>query len=262
MSSSKRRRTMFLGMVFMAMGWEATAKGDPITTFQGALEPTTPAPGWSYLYNGGGAIGNPANYTPLVATTAQSGQSIYYDETGSNGLPGPAPGSYVYFGLVLPGKLNAGQAGGHPGEGSGNAGSGGIERYAIAAYTLGEAGTASISNSLLTNADYSAVGLDVAVYVDGNPTPFFSGSTSAGQGQMSSFDTSLGLLNAGDTIYVAIGSSTDDLNDSFSLDNEIDLTPNAVPEPTSIALCGIAGLIGLVGVRTRRKSDITRVRNE
>ena len=56
-----------------------------------------------------------------------------------------------------------------------------------------------------------------------------------GKGNSSPFDANLGLLNAGDTIYVAIGVGPGeiDFSSSFYLKYQIDLAP--VPEPSSFS---------------------------
>jgi hypothetical protein len=123
-----------------------------ITTFQDALQPTTPAPGWAYLWNSAGTVGNPANYTALSPTTHSS---YWYDNDGVSGLPGSNPGAYVYFG--------AGRSG-HPGRGSSDVGAGGVERYAIAMYALESPGSTSIVDGLLTNTDGSTDGLNLKVF--------------------------------------------------------------------------------------------------
>jgi hypothetical protein len=210
---------------------------ETVSSFQDTMQPTTPATGWSYLWNSKGTIGTPANYTSLLPTTDPV---YYYDCDGINGVPGPEPGAYVYLGLLPPTDLNAGQPGGHPGPGR-DQDSSGIERYAIAAYTLSTGGTVSITNSLLTNANWSADGLDIKVYVNSNSTPLLSASTQGGRGQTTSFDGGLGVLTAGDTIYVAIGSNGSDSADAFSLRYDI----TAVPEPSTFALLGI-GAFGLL----------------
>lgn len=245
-----RKFAFVIGSV-LAVGWGAAAQAEIVTTFQDALQPVTPAPGWSYSYNGLGPIGDPANYTALLPTTDPY---VWYNDNGVNGLPGPDPGGYVYFGLVGGGP-DEGQAGGHPGRAEGQSGSGGIERFAIAAYTLSVGGPVSIVDSLLTNADTSQEGLDLRIFVNSNPTPIFIGSTAPGQGSSLTFDTSLGTLDAGDTIYVAIGSGTVvDYNDSFSLDYGISVA--SVPEPASVTLMALGCTCLVVHCRGWRRTEI------
>lgn len=218
-----------------ALGTDARAA--IFTSFQGAMQPGTPASGWSYLWNSNDLIGIPALYTPLLPTTHES---AYYDEDGVDGLPTPGTDNFVFMGLVdTSAPTTGGMPGGHPGSGPDQASSGGIARFAIAAYTLPTGGNISITNSLLMNADTvtqggSVDGLDVQVFVNDNPTPFAASSTVAGALSSTTFDINLGTLSAGDIIYVGIGPRANDLADSFALEYDIDIS--AVPEPSSLLI--------------------------
>ena len=117
----------------------------PLTSFEGALQPMTPASGWSYLWNSNGVIGNPANYAALLPT---SDPNSFYDNDGVDGIPGSEPGAYVNVGLIDPILLGGGQPGAHPGRGSEDIDSGSIERFVIAAFTLQTSGYTSITDSL------------------------------------------------------------------------------------------------------------------
>ena len=68
-------RLFALSMPALLLAMAGTRAGAGYTlNFQNSLQPTTPAAGWSYLYNAGGAIGNSASYTALllVAQTTPS----------------------------------------------------------------------------------------------------------------------------------------------------------------------------------------------
>jgi hypothetical protein len=211
-----------------------------LTTFQDALQPTTPAPGWSYLWNSGGEIGDPANYTSLLPTTSSR---ILYNTDGAPSLPSPDPGSFTFFGYV---EFN-GLPGGHPGQGTGQTA---IERYAIAAYTLNNSGAFAITNGVLQNVDTSIDGLNFRIYA--NSDLIYSGITNSGRNSSLNFsNVPLGNLNSGDTIYVAIGSGVVDNFDSFSLEYSIETADNVVPEPTTIVASVFGGLTLLA--RKRRK---------
>jgi hypothetical protein len=228
-----------------------TAEAIVITSFQGAMQPTTPAPGWSYLWNSGGAIGNPANYTSLLPTTDPG---AFYDNDGVVGLPGPNPGAFVYLGLVGTGLLNAGQPGGHPGRGLGDDGTAfGFERFAIAAFTLSApASGVSITNSLLTNANFSSDGVHAQVYLNNSSAPLVDASTAAGQGMTTTFDVGLGNLAAGDVIFVAVGPRNTNFADSFSLRYEITATAVAA-EPSSLGLLASGGIVFALAARHLRR---------
>lgn len=235
------------------------ANADVITTFQGAMQPGTTAAGWSYLWNSGGTVGDPTHYTPLVATTDPY---LFYDKDGVAALPRPDPGAYVYLGLISPiyPDLSGyfGRPGGHPGLGSEQAGSGGIERYAIAAYTMPVGGPTQITSGQLINADISEDGLSLRVYLNNNPVPLLDLVTAAGtKGAALPFGVDLGVLSPGDTVYVAVGSRGNHTRDSFVLEYGISVTPPenvpTVPEPGTPALLGL-GIVVLFGWRRRRQA--------
>lgn len=218
--------------------------------FQNSLQPTTPAAGWSYLYNAGGAIGNSASYTALLPVAQTTPSYIYYDTNGSASLPSYPDNSgtpyYTFFG-----KAGNGDAIGHPGPGTTQSAN---EGYAIAAYTL-SAGSSdvAITNGFLQNIDHqtslgSYDGLDYIVYLSSNPTNIVSGTTAAGYLSSATFGIDLGSAAAGDTIYVAIGSRGNHQYDAFHLNYDITI---ATPEPSTLLLAGIGLVVGLG--RTLRK---------
>ena len=142
-----------------------------------------------------------------------------------------------------------GLPGGHPGLGAVQAGSGGVERYCIAAYTLTSPDRIAILNGSIRNANPnnggSTDGVSVKVFVNDNSTPKLSSSTSPGFDSTTSFNVPLGDLIAGDTIYVAMGSNGEDLFDSFQLRYDI----VSVPEPSVTSLIAIAAGWGIIVAR-------------
>ena len=137
--------------------------------------------------------------------------------------------------------------------GSSQAGDG-LEHYSIAAYQLSIRGKVSIVNSLLTTYDTSVDGIHARIFVNDADTGV-DAMVAPGLGNSNSFNANLGLLNSGDTIYVAIGAGATDFNDAFGLQYQIDLTP--VPEPSSVGLLGWAA-IGLLGYSWTRSRITTR----
>jgi len=217
-----RTGLIFLVVFMLGLGILNGAHANVLTTFEGAMQPGGPAAGWSYLWNSGGSIGTASNYTPLLPTPDDV---FFYDSDGDGLLPGPPPADFVYLGLVSP----AGPAGGHPGFGTDS----GIERFAIAAYTLSTSGEISLTNTLLRNADPNATsgnsdGINVQVYV--NDTLITSAATAPGGGNTTTFDSFLGTLNLGDRIYVAVGAGGFRDFDTFELAYTI------VREPTTNAI--------------------------
>ena len=218
----------------------AFVHGQLISSFHGAFQLTTPPAGWEYLWNSGGAIGNPANYTAMLANS-----SGIYTAGGIDSLPGPAPAANLNL------NSNGGVPGGHPGLGATQSEAGGIERFVIAAYTLPAGSLVSIQNSNVVttnpNTGGSKDGLNVRVYVGNSALAVISSSSAAGVGSSATFNGFLGNLSVGDKIYVAVGSKDDDLFDSFQLQYDI----VAVPEPGSAILVGI-GLLILAGFGRRK----------
>ena len=202
--------------------WSSDANGAVITTFQDAFQLTTPAPGWAYLWNDSGPIGDPANYTPLLPNSLGT-----YAVGGVESIPGPSPGSWTNF------TLSMGVPTGHPGEGALQPSSGGIERYAIAAYTLTGSGQIAVWDGWLRNSNPSLSGstdgLNLKIFVNTESSPRLTGGTPAGYDNIFEFNVGLGDLQAGDTIYVAVGSKDDDSYDGFQLRYDI----VTAPEPSA-----------------------------
>jgi hypothetical protein len=226
--------------LFSMIGVSNRATAALITSFQDAFQLSMPAAGWSYLWNSGGEIGNPANYTALLPNS-----NGVYTSGGVDTFPAPNPAGVVNFDFV------GGSPGGHPGLGSAQAGSGGIERFAIAAYTLANSELVAIQNSLVVttnpNSGGSTDGLNVKVFLNNSATPVVSTTTLPGVGSTATFNGPLGPLNAGDTIYVAIGSRDEDLFDSFQLHYDV----VSVPEPHAAATI-VIGLLGWLSFRSRK----------
>ncbi len=104
--------------------------------------------------------------------------------------------------------------------------SGGVDRFAIAAFEIQDSGFYTIEDSLigLANSTSSTDGVAYRVFVN-DQAPLESGiatgSIAAGQSAYGYFDTELGFLKTGDNVYVAIGSNITDSFDSFELDYSI-----------------------------------------
>ena len=93
-----------------------------------------------------------------------------------------------------------------------------------------------------------------------NSLTFFDGSTELGtitgsevlspaNGNTGAVGTAYVNINSTVAFTSVVASST---SNAFELDN-VAYAPSAVPEPSSLALCGIAGVAGLVVARVRRK---------
>lgn len=191
----------------------ATVGEDAVLTFDGSVlglgavvadyrddyQTVSPKPGWAYRWNSTQAIGNSAGYANLIWSPTAN----HYNTHGGN-LPNGNPGQY--------GSLGA--TGGHPAAGTAEQG-GSFDRYVMGAYTVSSAGQFSIANSFANRG--AGVGqLDIRVYVN-NTLKLQASQTVVNQ----SFNTTLGTLFAGDTIYVAIGPQGTHGSDSFTWDYSI-----------------------------------------
>lgn len=171
----------------------------------------SPAEGWQYLWNQNGPFGDVANYSEMTWHSWR-----YHPHTG-----GDDNLSSVYLGATF----------GHPGHGVDDAAASGIDRYAIAAFTVTEGGEYAISNSQLNRTGEFGDGVDVSIHTTGNAvTQLLQVSPeNAATGTLEgagTFDTNLGLLNAGDTVYVAVGpdglaNGSTNGNDGFGWDFSI-----------------------------------------
>ena len=162
----------------VSVGGAATS-GGVVADYQDDYRTGTAPSGWQYLWNSGGAFGDPSNYSAMQFDVWR------YRPTNSN---------FPY--------LSSGSA--HPGDGTdeGN----GIERHAIAAWTVAQDGQYSITDSTLNNGNQFSDGVNVKVHVTGGPVTTLRTIGTQGSG---TFNTSLGFLNAGQVIYVGVGANED-----------------------------------------------------
>jgi RNA polymerase sigma factor (sigma-70 family) len=158
-----------------------------------------PQPGWRYLWNSDGPIGSTNSYQPL----AWNGSSY---QAGPGPYPAASPARYV--------KLD--KNGGHTGQGSLNRTGDGYDHAAIAAFTVPSAGRYAITKSFFFRHDGARGGsVSVQVFVNEREVPeaIRCESTTGVP-----FDRELGLLAAGDTIYVCIGPDGSDAYDACGFD--------------------------------------------
>ncbi|MBY0524776.1 MAG: protein kinase [Gemmataceae bacterium] len=168
-----------------------------VGSYRERFQGPTPAPGWQYLGNTKGPIGNPAHYQPL--TWWVGGQ---YNGDGKGPLPRPDPAGFA----------SLAKDSGHPGRGA-NQGSK-WDVFALAAYTIqpGDgSGHYRIGNTSLRRGN----GLELIVHLGGR-SPLFLGKVPKDANPPASFDANVGFLSPGDTIYVGVGPDKDDGSDSFT----------------------------------------------
>lgn len=165
---------------------------------------TTATAGWSYLWNANGAIGDAANYIPLLPT------GTTWDSDGSTGVPDATDLAWGNFSPV----------GGHVGRSQGQGQP--VDRYVIAAYTISQAG-----EYFLTDTEYvdgnSGCGDGAVIEIYVNNTLITSSSFP--NGGSTTFDVNLGTLGVGDVVYIAAGPGpNNDSCDGFTWDFSISRT--------------------------------------
>jgi hypothetical protein len=260
-----------LAAVVTVLPGRAVAQSVNVADFQDEFQVGTPRPGWSYLWNANGPLGNPANYAPLVADNGR------YESVANGTYPDPAPGSFVAAGTSpvdlahypydLPGLPPMPQTIVRPGQGRVQDAAG-IERAVIIGYTFSaqdfaDAGIAPNQRALASITDYDFAvavegldGVSARVFRDTDATPVLDFSLDNPppfvppfrfQTLMDPRERSVGEYSVGQTVYFAVGSNLNDTNDEMRLDFTLGLKP--VPEPTTLALLAPLGL----GLLTRRR---------
>jgi len=146
-----------------------------------------------------GAIGNVSSYTPLVsAGTMLSADGDLIPQNSS-------PDTFI--------RLDG--SGGHPGDPGTDTS---LDRYVISAYTVSTPGNYYILNSSLNFPNPKGNGVKVYVHVNSKDADL--NKTLVGSGALS-FDVSLGNLDVGDVIYVAVGANGKTAYDGFQWDFDI-----------------------------------------
>jgi len=188
---------------YLVLAISGAAGAGVIADYRADFTGTTPATGWAYLWNSAGAIGTETNYTPLVWYAAGN----HYNYDGLGGLPRVNPAAYA--------NLNVN--GGHPGRGVGDGGGTytANDIYPIAGYTIqaGEEGPIYLTNAAVSGLSTGSNGVDVRVYVNDTLINSFVQPSGPSLG----FDVPLGVLSAGDKVFVAVGPNVRDANDTFQL---------------------------------------------
>ncbi|QEG20924.1 Ig-like domain-containing protein [Mariniblastus fucicola] len=162
---------------------------DYVDDFQ---SPTAPA-NWQYLWNQNSQLGD---------------ESGYVDMSWSNWRYHPVDiTNFPYLGPTFA----------HPGDGTSEGI--GVERFAIAAFTIPVDGNYSIANSSITPNENTVNGVNVAAHISGQSVMSLGQFDESDVG--SSFDAELGFANAGDVIYVALGANASKGADGTSWDFSI-----------------------------------------
>lgn len=181
----------------VSIGFTVMESGAVIVShYQGDFRANAPAPGWNYLWNEGGPIGEEENYSALRWDLAER-----YDSDGAFGIPDATPAGWA----------SLDQAGGRPGYGTGDGQK--YDRYVIAAYTIDRGGFYSVIRSSIKSL-MAGDGAEVRIYTDEH---LQTQMTYPGLGS-TIFDRSLGWLPAGTAIYVAVGPDGASKSDRFAMD--------------------------------------------
>lgn len=243
-----------------------------VADFQDEFQAGTPRPGWSYLWNANGPLGNPAHYAPLV------GDNGRYESVANGVYPDAAPGSFVTVGTSpvdllqypydLPGLPPMPVTFVRPGQGILQNAAGPFERAVIVAYTFSaqdfaDAGLSAGARARASITDYDfavaiagADGVSARVFRDTDAEPILNFSLDNPPPFVPPFrfqtvidprERFVGDYSVGETVYFTIGSNLNDTNDEMRLDFTLGL--KAVPEPTTVALLAPVGFALL----TRRR---------
>jgi hypothetical protein len=190
----------------------------PVADYRDDYKAVSPAPGWSYQWNKYGSVTSAANYAYLNNRVA----SNTYTSNGSATFPEVSTdGAYIQLSST----------GGHPGRGTAQGQT--VDRFAIAAYTVKRAGYYGVSNGFVTGKSTSGNGGRVVIYTEtGSANPVMTqrlNTTYAAGGSVTLSSLNVGLLSAGDTIYVCVGPNTTDGSDSFDMDFSLYIKENGNP---------------------------------
>jgi hypothetical protein len=169
-----------------------------VASFRADFQEAQPRSGWRYLWNPAGEIGKTNHYVDL------NWNGVAYGANDSPERPQPGPAHYVRIS----------KSGGHPGHGKPQRGD--IDTYVIFAFTVTNRGFYVITNSYIIRSDAKLNGdVNLRVYVNESVVDpeIICGSKTPVR-----FDRSLGNLEAGDSLYVAVGPNGMDRNDAFQLD--------------------------------------------
>jgi acetyl esterase/lipase len=204
--------------------------------------------GWSSASGGGdlksGLIGLPDGYVALLDV------GDYWTPDGNASGTDNQPAGYL--------KLTS--TGGHPG--SAVTSSNARKRSAIVAYEVSQAGFYAIENSFLEKSNPLGDGVGVAVFPDISGAIFIGEAPAGGR---ISFDTSIGYLDAGDSIYVAFDSEATSGYDAFLMDFDVVYYPVAsLQEQVDAAITVSASQVKLVPGRyfSKRASRHLRLNDE
>lgn len=205
-------------------------------SFQHDMKPDQPSPGWDYLWNSGGPVNDLTSPDVFSALLPTGHPTYFYTATGDGNLPGPPPADYVYLGV---------DGSGHPGQGTLQ---NDIERFAIARFQVPVSGSIALINTELTLIGANPVpvideftdGVSLYVFTSQHPETPFKAFLEPGFLNSLTFDQTLGHLNAGDFIFVAVGGRNYENSDTFALKFDVATVP--LPPATWLLASALGGL--------------------
>ena len=186
-------------------------EGEVVANYRRDFQPSQPNQeiqrlGLRYLWNASGPLGNPQHYEPLTWNG-----DVRYGPTGAGQFPAGDPAFSLHLRAY----------GGHPGRDASGSQVHDFGHGPVVAFSVPADGQYAIIDSWLSRFDTRAqdevdsdneFGLDVLVHVN-DQAPLLQ-ETSYGGGKFT-FDTELGQLQKGDTIYIAIGPNQSSRYDTF-----------------------------------------------
>ena len=195
-----------------------------IADFAGDFQDVNPSTGWSYLWNAGGPLGNATYYASLQWNAAFGG--VYAVDP-------------VVFPHAVEGYAALSDGYSHPGVPQP------FSKFVIGGYTVqpGEDGVLSISGTVemldLNRLPDKSDGLNLVLMLGDNILTSLVVPVTG----VFHFSRDLGVVGAGETVFVAVGPGSTELYDAFQIDYDIDSTPVPEPNPLPLLALGLGVLV-------------------
>jgi hypothetical protein len=196
-------------------GWAGTV----VASYRADFSADAPlSEGWEYLWNApSGWVANASSGDLRSGFIGVPGEYVSLQDAGSVWTP---DGDTAGTNNAPAGYLKLTEEGGHPGQ---HATVSNLRtRYAIAAFTVPSNGVYSIKNSYLTKTSLNGDGVEVLVF-PGVSSPVIR--SEAKPASTTNFNVQIGYLDAGQTVYVAVGAGNSASYDAFQMDYDIVHTP-------------------------------------
>ncbi len=207
---------MRMRMAFFLFACAMSGRAEVIASYRADYSAGAVPDNWLYLWNENGSVSNETNFTALEADALETDQ---WQTDGTNpGRPDPGQGGQLRLTAegASPGNINP-------------------DAYAIAGYTIQTAGRYFLKDGFLSIGATNSTGVELRVFINSErPLRVDSVTTT----NLVSFNTDLGLLKLGDTVYVALGPGGSALNDyclwDFSIDRQPAWYSSGYPDPEEV----------------------------